>query len=182
MSPKRPEKHSAAASIVDPSDTKPAAATASCTYSSETAPADDRGKHELQRVFNYFDENGDGKISPTELCSRLRVVGGHEVSHDDAEAVVELSDTDGDGLLGFDDFVKLVKEEEEDERVSTLREAFSMYAEAEGGGAITPKSLKRMLSRLGEKKSIEQCAVMVNSFDLNGDGVINFEEFMVMMM
>ena len=44
---------------------------------------------ELQRVFNYFDEDGDGKISPSELQSCVRTVGG-ELSIDEAEAVVIL--------------------------------------------------------------------------------------------
>ncbi|KAK9278993.1 hypothetical protein L1049_028575 [Liquidambar formosana] len=34
-----------------------------------------------------------------------------------------------------------------------------------------------MLSKLGEKKSVEECVGMINHFDLNGDGVLSFEEF-----
>ncbi|KAF5770358.1 putative EF-hand domain-containing protein [Helianthus annuus] len=34
---------------------------------------------EIHQVFNYFDENGDGMISATELQNGLRKVGGEEV-------------------------------------------------------------------------------------------------------
>jgi hypothetical protein len=61
------------------------------------------------------------------------------------------ADTDGDGFLDEEEFVRLVEEtaagthEEEGDR---CREAFGMY-EMEGKGCITPLSLKLMMSRLG---------------------------------
>lgn len=93
---------------------------------------------------------------------------------------MRLSDSDGDGMLGLEDFSKLMELGEKDNKESELRGAFEMY-EMEGSGQITPKSLKRMLSRLGESKSIDNCKAMIQRFDLDGDGVLSFEEFKVMM-
>ncbi|XP_022741013.1 calcium-dependent protein kinase 4-like [Durio zibethinus] len=135
---------------------------------------------QYERVFNHFDENGDGKISPAELQQCVKAVGG-ELSLVEAEVAVEALDTDGDGLLGLEDFIRFVEEVGEEEKVNDLKEAFKMY-EMEGCGCITPKSLKRMLSRLGESRSIEECKLMIDQFDLNGDGVLNFDEFRVMML
>ena len=59
--------------------------------------------------------------------------------------------------------------------------AFKMYEEKEGSGCITPKSLRRMLSKLGESRTVNDCKVMIARFDVNGDGVLNFEEFRIMM-
>lgn len=135
---------------------------------------------ELERVFQYFDENGDGKISPAELQNCMRAAG-EELSAEDAEAVVESTDSDGDGLLGLEDFVKLVDAEEEEEKGRNIRDAFKMY-EMEDQGCITPKSLRAMLKRLGESRSIDECRAMIRRFDLNGDGVISLDEFKVMML
>ncbi|TKY46403.1 putative calcium-binding protein CML19 [Spatholobus suberectus] len=132
------------------------------------------------RVFNHFDENGDGKISPSELRQCVGAIGD-ELLREEAEAVVELLDSDKDGLVGLDDFVRFVEGGEEEEKVKDLREAFKMY-EMEGCGCITPKSLKRMLGRLGECKSIDECQAMIARFDLDGDGVLSFDEFRVMML
>ncbi|KAL2335201.1 hypothetical protein Fmac_016414 [Flemingia macrophylla] len=132
------------------------------------------------RVFNHFDENGDGKISPSELRQCVQVIGG-ELSLEEAEVVVELIDSDKDGLVDLDDFVRFAEEGEEEEKVKDLREAFKMY-EMEGCGYITPKSLKKMLGKLGECKSIDECQTMIARFDLDGDRVLSFDEFRVMML
>uniref|UniRef100_A0A5B7BS31 EF-hand domain-containing protein n=1 Tax=Davidia involucrata TaxID=16924 RepID=A0A5B7BS31_DAVIN len=139
-------------------------------------------KHQqYDRVFNHFDDNGDGKISASEL--QLCVASmGWELSLADAEAAVMYMDSDGDGLLGLEDFVRLLEGAAEEEKVKDLREAFKMYEMDDGCGCITPKSLKRMLSRLGQSKTIEECKVMIAQFDLNGDGFLNFDEFKVMML
>ncbi|MCD9642669.1 hypothetical protein HAX54_029576 [Datura stramonium] len=140
----------------------------------------DSNNNELERVFTYFDENGDGKVSPVELRRCVRAVGG-ELTEEEAEMAVRLSDSNGDGLLGLEDFTKLMEGmEEERNKESELIGAFGMYEEKEGG-YITPKSLKRMLSRIGESTSIDKCKVMIRRFDLNGDGVLSFAEFKVMM-
>ncbi|XP_019197769.1 PREDICTED: putative calcium-binding protein CML19 [Ipomoea nil] len=136
----------------------------------------------LERVFTYFDEDGDGRVSPAELQRGVRAVGG-ELTAEEAEMAVRLSDSDGDGLLGLEDFAKLMegKGVEEERKEGELMEAFKMY-EMEGTGEITPKSLKRMLGRLGESATTESCKAMITRFDINGDGVLSFEEFKVMMM
>ncbi|CAK7345937.1 unnamed protein product [Dovyalis caffra] len=139
------------------------------------------GNNELQRVFNYFDEDGDGKISPAELQSCITTVGG-QLSIEEAEAAVRSSDVDGDGLLGFQDFQCLMAGSvTEEEKTEELKHAFEMYETEPGSGCITPTSLKKMLSRMGESRSIKDCKAMIRAFDLNGDGVLSFHEFAVMM-
>ncbi|XP_055833898.1 putative calcium-binding protein CML19 [Solanum dulcamara] len=150
--------------------------TTNCFPVSDNSCSSNKG--ELERVFTYFDENGDGKVSPAELRRCMKAVGG-ELTVEEAEMAVRLSDSDGDGLLGLEDFTKLMEGmEEERNKESELIGAFGMY---EMEGYITPKSLKRMLNRLGESTSIDNCKAMIQRFDLNGDGVLSFDEFKVMM-
>ncbi|XP_020268309.1 putative calcium-binding protein CML19 [Asparagus officinalis] len=133
----------------------------------------------FEQIFTRFDANGDGKLSPSELQCLLRSIS-QELSLEEAEAVVESSDSDGDGLLDINEFAKFVgdkSETEEEER--ELREAYEMFVMKEEGH-ITAKSLKRMLSRLGTSKAIEECMSMICRFDGNGDGVLSFDEFKVM--
>ena len=110
---------------------------------------------QYERLFNQFDENGDGKISASELWQCVEAMGG-ELSEKDAEAAVALMDSDGDGLVGFDDFLRFVEGGKEEEKEDGLKEAFKMY-EMDGSGCITPRSLKRMLSRLGDSLANDGC-------------------------
>lgn len=140
------------------------------------------GSDDIHQVFNYFDENGDGKISAEELKNRLRKVGGEEsqLSDEEAEMVVRVSDADGDGKLGLDDFAKMMKEGDQE---GELREAFVMYSRKSSKEecVITPKSLKKMMTRLGQSTTVNDCKAMIGRYDVNGDGVLDFDEFRAMM-
>ncbi|KAL5864468.1 hypothetical protein ACOSQ3_001982 [Xanthoceras sorbifolium] len=138
---------------------------------------------QYERVFNHFDSNGDRKISPSELQQCVEAMGGRQqLSLSEAEKAVEFLDADGDGQLGLEDFVRFVDGGGEEEKENDLKEAFKMYEEMDGCGYITPKSLKNMLSRLGQSKTVDECKMMIAHFDINGDGVLTFDEFRVMMM
>ncbi|PUZ52946.1 hypothetical protein GQ55_5G014300 [Panicum hallii var. hallii] len=136
---------------------------------------------ELGSLFAAFDKDADGRISAAELRLCMKATLGEDVSAEDAEALVASVDADGDGLLDGDEFARLVHAEVgEEERHRGLRQAFGMY-EMEGQGCITPTSLKRMLSRLGAHQEIDDCRAMICRFDLDGDGVLSFDEFKIMM-
>ncbi|XAR51985.1 hypothetical protein NMG60_11006807 [Bertholletia excelsa] len=134
---------------------------------------------QYEYVFKHFDGNGDGKISAVELQLCVGSIGG-ELSEEEAEAAVLLMDSDGDGELGLEDFVRLMEGGEDDEKVKELIEAFKMY-EMDGSGCITPKSLRKTLRKLGESSTTDECKSMIARYDLNGDGVLNFDEFKIMM-
>ena len=109
-----------------------------------------------ESIFKRFDEDGDGKLSPSEL---QRCVGtiGEELLLEEAREVVESMDSDGDGFLGFEELMGWMEKEtgdDQERKMEDLREAFRMY-EMDGSGCITPKSLKRMLSRLGASRSVD---------------------------
>ena len=114
----------------------------------------------------------------------LETIGEKQLPMEEARELMESMDSDGDGLLGLEEFVGWMEREirgDEERKIEELREAFLMYA-MEGSECITPKSLKRMLSRLGESTSLEDCCVMIGEFDLYGDGVLSFDEFKLMML
>ncbi|TKY55788.1 calcium-binding protein CML41 [Spatholobus suberectus] len=139
------------------------------------------GENGLMEAFRHFDGDGDGKISAYELRSYLGSVGEH-MSHEEAEGVIHDLDTDGDNLLDFKDFTKMMKRDGNDDGEGDLRKAFEMFVwEKEGSGCITPKGLQRMLHRLGDDKSYDECVVMIDAFDIDHNGVLDFDEFYQMM-
>ncbi|XWS45361.1 hypothetical protein CRYUN_Cryun15aG0130300 [Craigia yunnanensis] len=132
---------------------------------------------ELKEVFRYFDGDGDGKISALELRAYFGSIGEY-MSHEDAQGVINDLDSDGDSMLDYPDFLKLMKREAGDD---DLKKAFEMFELEKGSGCITPKGLQTMLNRLGEAKSYDECVAMIQVYDIDGNGVLDFHEFHQMM-
>lgn len=155
--------------------------TRSLTTSPESPPPTTKTttrEDELKEVFRRFDSDGDGKISALELRAFFASVGEY-MSHEDAQGVIEELDTDGDDMLDFDDFLRLMKRESNNE--DDLKKAFEMFELEKGDGCITPRGLQRMLQRLGDPKSYDECAAMIQVYDTDGNGVLDFHEFNQMM-
>ncbi|XP_028791586.1 probable calcium-binding protein CML41 [Neltuma alba] len=143
----------------------------------------DQKKETLRHVFDHFDVDKDGKISCDELMHYM-ASAGDSVTHNGAKRVIRDFDSDGDGLLGYGDFVRLLEHKDTGESSDddVLRSAFQMFEVSKGCGSITPKGLQQMLQQLGDLKSHEECAAMIRVFDLDGNGSLDFHEFQQMMM
>ncbi|KAJ9177163.1 hypothetical protein P3X46_012407 [Hevea brasiliensis] len=146
---------------------------------SPCTPQNNSKENELKEVFRHFDSDGDEKISALELRSYFGSIGEY-MSHEQAQAVIDDLDSDGDKLLDFKDFLSLMKREANEED-DDLKKAFEMFEMEKGSGCITPKGLQRMLHRLGDAKSYDECVAMIHVFDTDGNGVLDFQEFHQMM-
>ncbi|KAK7291373.1 hypothetical protein RIF29_06455 [Crotalaria pallida] len=134
---------------------------------------------ELEKVFNRFDANGDGKISVDELDNVLRTLGSG-VSPEELLQVMEDIDTDRDGFISLPEFAAFCRSDTHDGGASELRDAFDLY-DRDKNGLISAKELHLALNRLGLKCSVEECQNMIKSVDSDGDGSVNFAEFKQMM-
>ncbi|XP_020252074.1 putative calcium-binding protein CML19 [Asparagus officinalis] len=131
--------------------------------------------NDFEQVFHHVDKDGDDKISLAELQLCLKSIS-MDLSDEEIKDSIKF---DEDGLLGFEELAKFVEGDEEN-NVEVLREAFRMF-EMEGKGYITADSLKIVLSKFGSEKDTEECRAMICKFDLDGDGVLSFDEFKNMM-
>ncbi|XP_042501076.1 calcium-binding protein CML24-like [Macadamia integrifolia] len=139
---------------------------------------------ELERVFNRFDANSDGKISSTELGNVLNALGS-ESSPEEIQRMMTEIDTDGDGYIDlkeFTDFHRGVSNGGGDnvDEMKELKDAFDLY-DKDQNGLISVSELHLVLKSLGEKCSVHDCSKMISSVDADGDGNVNFEEFKSMM-
>ncbi|XP_074275252.1 putative calcium-binding protein CML41 [Silene latifolia] len=138
---------------------------------------------ELKDVFRHFDIDQDGKISATELQRYFTTIG-EIVSIEEAQEVIDELDSDKDGMLEFDDFVKLMmdtKEGGDNNNNEDLKKVFEMFVHEKGSGRITPRGLQRAMNRLGDPKSYNECVTMIQVYDIDGDGELDFNEFHHMM-
>ncbi|KAL3640387.1 hypothetical protein CASFOL_015355 [Castilleja foliolosa] len=133
---------------------------------------------EVEKVFNKFDIDGDGKISPAELGAVINGLGS-ETSAEEVERMMSELDRNGDGYIDLTEFKSFhYRGGDGDDR--ELKEAFDLY-DKDKNGKISAAELNSVLLSLGENCSVKDCGRMISSFDVDGDGCINFEEFKKMM-
>ncbi|KAK6930570.1 EF-hand domain [Dillenia turbinata] len=138
--------------------------------------------NELRRVFQMFDKNGDGRITKNELNYSLENLGIF-ISDKDLTQMIEKIDVNGDGCVDMEEFGALYqtimdeKDEEED-----MKEAFNVF-DQNGDGYITVEELRSVLSSLGLKQgtTVDDCKKMIMKVDVDGDGMVNYNEFKQMM-
>ncbi|XP_057768016.1 calmodulin-like protein 3 [Salvia miltiorrhiza] len=146
----------------------------------------------LRGVFATFDKNNDGFITKQELRESLQNIG-ILAGEKDVEDMVEKVDFNGDGLIDFDEFCKLYESmggaaevggggDGDGDGDGDLREAFDVF-DGNKDGRITVEELGLVLSSLGfsEGKKIEDCKEMIRKVDVDGDGMVDFDEFKKMM-
>lgn len=137
---------------------------------------------ELRRVFQMFDRNGDGRITKKELSDSLQNMGIFIPDKELAQMIAKI-DVNGDGCVDIDEFGSLYQsimdERDEDE---DMREAFNVF-DQNGDGFITVEELRSVLQSLGLKqgRTFEDCKNMIMKVDVDGDGMVNFNEFKQMM-
>ncbi|KAK6274865.1 EF-hand domain - like 10 [Theobroma cacao] len=139
---------------------------------------------QLKQVFKLIDTNGDEKISSLELSEVLSSLGRkRSAAKKEADAMVRELDRNGDGYIDFKEFMDAVGvntvqfSDKEDE----LMDAFAIF-DSDKNGFISAKELQNILAGLGyERCSLSECFLMIKGVDKDGDGLINFEEFKLMM-
>ncbi|KAI3502578.1 hypothetical protein L1887_30728 [Cichorium endivia] len=136
---------------------------------------------DVKKIFGRFDTNGDGKISAEELVHVMKALGSN-ISAEEVKKVMTNLDTDCDGFISLEEFAGFCKENagDQDGAISELREAFDLY-DLNKNGLISSTELHQILTRLGERCTVEDCLTMIKSVDSDGDGYVNFEEFKKMM-
>jgi calcium-binding protein CML len=155
--------------------------------SSAPAPTKRTDPAELKRVFQMFDKNGDGRITKEELNDSLENLGIY-IPDKDLTQMIHKIDANGDGCVDIDEFESLyssiVEEHNNDGETEEedMKDAFNVF-DQDGDGFITVEELKSVMASLGlnQGKTLEGCKKMISQVDADGDGRVNYTEFLQMM-
>ncbi|XP_060562340.1 neo-calmodulin-like [Ruditapes philippinarum] len=140
---------------------------------------------EMKTWFKFFDKNNDKQLDKEELKMVFHALCW-TVNEEEVDRLFKLADTDQNGYIDYEEyiaFLKLYKKDPELEKLE-LREAFRHF-DKDRSGFIDHKELRRFLMSKGhaysdrERKEVDRILKMADS---NGDGKIDIEEFITVML
>ncbi|CEO94473.1 EF-hand domain-containing protein [Plasmodiophora brassicae] len=138
-------------------------------------------KAELREAFQLIDTDKSGSISLDEIEVLLKKFG-KPFNKEQLSAMLKSVDENGDGTIDFEEFCGLmIKPATKDMTFEAeLREAFIVF-DKDGNGLISAQELMSVLINLGEAVTEDEIATMIADADLNGDGQMDWDEFVKVM-
>ncbi|KAL6907301.1 hypothetical protein GGI43DRAFT_397066 [Trichoderma evansii] len=135
---------------------------------------------DLKQAFSTFDQDGNGVITGKELGDVMRRLGLNPTEAELQDMIREI-DTDNDDTIDFDEFVAMMttKAQGQDEDME-LREAFKVF-DRDGSGTISAAELRLVMQSIGENLTNEMIDEMICAADQDGDGTIDYDEFVAIM-
>ena len=148
-----------------------------------------RGPKDVETRFKKWDENEDGKLSFEELKEAAARDASKFLHAEDVNAIFIVGDKNMDGEIDLDEFKQLMTPSVSDivakfryahRSVDDVRKAFKTY-DKDGDGAIDKGELIMAMTNYKFGFSEQEAEIIFKEGDIDGDGTVNFEEFMYLM-
>ena len=135
----------------------------------------------FRNAFTLFDKDHDGKLSTKEVDDVLRFLG-KDPSEYEMDFVLKDLDMYGKRNLTFPQFLKLLSQKYNDTKfnVEEMKAVFRIF-DKDGDGYITADEIQEEMSKHGDVFTDKQIKQMMEGADSNGDGRIDYEEFVKLM-
>ena len=168
------------------------------TGKGEPVQLDADQESELREAFDLFDSDGDQSIAAKELHVVMQAIG-RNMDLGDVEQHIRniknerraVSSNDGgdaaseeDLSLDLEEFISFISKEMQDNDSEELVEAYRKFCGNDDlSQGITRDQLKETMINYGEKRlTHEEFNLLFSEVDYDEDGVINFDDFVRMMM
>jgi calmodulin len=137
---------------------------------------------DFRSAFDMFDKDGSGAISKEELGEVMSQLG-FAPTDEELRDMINEHDSDKSGQIEFNEFCGLMTLHMNNDECAdeTLKAAFDTF-DKDKSGKISSDELRQVMTLLGENLSDMEISEMIREADLDGDGQINYEEFVSMMV
>lgn len=152
---------------------------------------DEKAIKKMEVFFLKCDRSGKGALGMPEL-EQILSLAGHKADEAKTAEIFEEVDKDGSGLIEFDEFLALwtvlthcrkrinYREFLTNEQVAAYRKIFLIF-DTSKDGMISGQELDVLLRRIGLVLSHSQVTKLLADFDPSHTGLIDFDNFCVMM-
>ena len=130
----------------------------------------------LRAIFEELDTNKDGTLTINEIRSavnKLERLG--EIDEEDKKYLLEGFETDKSQKIEYNDFIAACMEQKSYLREEYLINTFMMI-DYDGSGKISKEEIKYALNGDIDDETLDK---LIQEFDLNGDGEVDYREFII---
>lgn len=136
---------------------------------------------EFREAFSLFDKNGDGQITTQELGAVMRSLAQNPSESELLDMINEV-DADNNGSIDFPEFLAMMARKMKDtDSEEEIKEAFKVF-DRDNNGYISAAELRHVMTSIGEKLTDDEVDEMIREADGDGDGRINYQEFVQLML
>ena len=132
----------------------------------------------LKKVFKSFDKCSDGQITYDELKQGLIQFNNTKLTENDIKDLFSQIDVDQNGKIDYTEFIAATVQESNYNKKEKIFEAFSMFDKDNSGFITKDEILNALKAQKSQEKEIEK---YIQDVDKNGDGKIDYKEFVELM-
>ena len=134
----------------------------------------DEDIEKLRKIFEEMDTNKSGTLNINEIKDGLdKMIKEKEISEQEKNDIVKNIDTNKSQKIEYNEFLAACLEQKVYLREEHLLSAF-MVLDVDNSGKISKKEIKKALNGEVDKQTLEK---IVKEYDLDGDGEIDYKEF-----
>ncbi|KAI8360736.1 hypothetical protein EDC96DRAFT_513274, partial [Choanephora cucurbitarum] len=135
---------------------------------------------EINHLQAKFDSLTKGNGMTADTLKQIYQMAKIEVTDAEINEQIRAADAKGNGKVDFDDFMAVMNKQHETNAEEGVLRVFEMI-DTDHDGQINNADLKRGISLFGKSVTDADIEDMMASADVDGDGLINYEEFLKIM-
>ena len=139
---------------------------------------DENEINNLKKSFAAFDKHKDGQITFEELKQGLLQLKSVKLNENEIADLFKMIDADQNGKIDYTEFLAATLQKQNYWKKERLYEAFCNF-DKDNNGHITKEELLKVLK--AEKGQEEEVEKYIKAVDKNGDGKIDYKEFLELM-
>jgi calmodulin len=138
---------------------------------------------EFREIFNLVDRDGGGTITKEELGELMDTLG-IDATPEEIDLMINEIDQDSNGEIDFEEFVAVMSRKVNATYTSDqVKNAFKIFETGAPSGFIKVDTLIKSLTTYGtEKLTEDQAQELVSQLEPDANGMINYSEYIDMMM
>ena len=135
----------------------------------------------LTEIFKELDESGEGLLSKDELKKGYKKFFTDKITDSEFDQIMKTIDQDNSGQISIEEFIRATVDYENLVSEKNLKSAFDFF-DKDHSGSLSPDEVREVLGLNEDNNSTNKIVEgIIKEVDVNGDGLISYDEFKAMM-